>query len=94
MPFKLSEKTVDSLLHKLGHDDDFRDQFQSDPRAALASLGHEAARTAAADEEGAWTCLATTSLADKDTIRKSHESLRTQLLSAKTAYNPVGLKAE
>lgn len=36
-----STEVVDLLLEKLSTDDDFRELFQSDPRAALQQIGHE-----------------------------------------------------
>lgn len=37
----ISVEVARALLDKLATDDDFRDQFQKNPRAALAQLGHE-----------------------------------------------------
>lgn len=37
----ISVEVARELLQKLGRDDAFRDAFQKDPRAALASLGYE-----------------------------------------------------
>ena len=93
MSFKLSEETVNALLDKLSSDDDFRAKFQSDPRAALASLGHKPALSAGADAKGAWTCMSVKELASKDAIRKSRDALRTQLTSDNAAFNPISLSA-
>ena len=93
MPFKLSEDIVDSLLEKLGSDDAFREQFQSSPRAALASLGHQAAASAKDGEAGVWACMATASLASKEAIKASHVALRLQLLSTQAAYHPISLQS-
>ena len=46
MASTLSVDVARALLKKLSNDDDFRDKFQKNPRAALAQLGHE---TPAAD---------------------------------------------
>ncbi len=42
----ISVEVARDLLKQLAHDDDFRADFQKNPRAALAKLGHE---TPAAD---------------------------------------------
>jgi putative modified peptide len=41
MANKFSSEVVDKLLHGLAHDDDFRAEFERDPRAALSSIGHD-----------------------------------------------------
>ena len=41
MANKFSSDVVDKLLHGLAHDDDFRAEFERDPRAALSSIGHD-----------------------------------------------------
>ena len=93
MPFKLSEDIVDSLLEKLGSDDAFREQFQSSPRAALASLGHQAAASAKDGEAGVWACMATASLASKTSINDSRVALRQQLLTSMASFSPIHLQA-
>lgn len=92
MPFKLSETTVDTLLDKLSSDDDFRKQFQANPRKALAALGHQPAAKAKDADSGLWSCLQTTQLASKESIKASREVLRKQLLSSQSTYNPVNLE--
>lgn len=92
MPFKLSEKTVDTLLDKLSSDDDFRAQFQANPREALAAIGHQPAAKAKDADSGLWSCLQTTQLASKDAIKSSREVLRKQLLASQGAYTPVNLE--
>ncbi|MBW8368898.1 MAG: NHLP-related RiPP peptide [Arenimonas sp.] len=91
MPFKLSEDTVDTLLDKLSSDDAFRAQFQKDPRQALASVGHAAAKDTSIDE-GAWVCMSVNQLASKEAIKASRDALRTQLLAEKAAHNPISLE--
>lgn len=91
MPFKLSEDTVDALLDKLSSDDDFRARFQKDPRQALASVGHAAARDAGV-EDGAWACMSVNQLASKEAIKASRDALRTQLLAEKAAQPPISLE--
>ncbi len=93
MPFKLSEAIVDSLLDKLGSDDEFRDLFQANPRQALASLGHQAAASAKDADAGAWACMATAPLASKSAIKASQVALRQQLLSAMAVYTPIHLQS-
>jgi putative modified peptide len=93
MTFKLSEAIVDSLLEKLGSDDEFRTLFQANPRQALASLGHQAAASAKDTDAGAWTCMATAPLASKSAIKASHVELRRQLLSAMAVYTPIHLQS-
>lgn len=93
MPFQLSEQTVDTLLDKLSSDDDFRIQFQTNPREALAAIGHLPAAMAKDSAPGLWSCLQTTQLASKDAIKASREELRKQLLSSQAAYTPHNLSA-
>lgn len=91
MPFKLSEKTVDTLLDKLSSDDEFRAKFQANPRMALAAVGHQPAAKAKDSDQGQWMCLQTTQLASKDAIKASREVLRKQLLSSQALYSPINL---
>jgi putative modified peptide len=93
MPFKPSEKIVDALLDKLSSDDAFRSQFQADPRAALASLGHEDAAKAGPDDKGIWACCRVKELASKEAIRSARAALREQLLSDQATFNPISLSA-
>ena len=76
--FKLPEPVIDRLLDKLGNDDAFRDQFLADPRAALTTLGFEAAADSSV-KLGLWECLTVDRLASKQAIRQGHEQLRRQL---------------
>lgn len=92
MPFKLSETSVDTLLDKLSSDDDFRKQFQANPRKALAAVGHKPASKAKDTDSGLWSCLQTTQLASKDAIKASRELLRKQLLSSQATYHPITLE--
>ena len=41
MTSKFSVEVADKLLEKLSTDDDFRDLFEKNPRAALKQLGHD-----------------------------------------------------
>jgi putative modified peptide len=92
MPFKLSDTVVDTLLDKLSNDDAFRAQFQINPRAALAMVGHRAAAEARDEDAGIWRCLGVTQLASKEAIRASREVLRRQLTASQAAHNPVNLE--
>ena len=89
MPYNFSEEFVDRLLDKLGSDDAFRDQFQADPRAAVASLGHRPAPGDAAD----LMCLKCARLAGKEDIQKARDGLRKELLSSTAAQMPISLEA-
>ena len=90
MSFHLPEPIVDSLLAKLGHDDDFRAAFVADARAALASLGFAPAMDASI-KDGLWLCMGVSELASKEAIRASHDGLKRQLGAARASYNPIGL---
>jgi putative modified peptide len=90
MSFKLPEPIVDSLLAKLGHDDDFRAAFQADARTALASLGFAPAADAGI-AQGIWACLTVEQLASKEAILASHDVLKRQLMVAKAVFNPISL---
>lgn len=92
MPSELSEKIVDSLLDKLSSDDSFREQFQKDPRQALASLGHAPAGDASV-RSGAWACMQVKQLAGKEAIRASRDEIRKQMLTAQAAAIPISLEA-
>jgi putative modified peptide len=93
MPFKLTPKVVDELLDKLSSDDAFRDRFQADPRAALAEVGDESAKSAGPGARGPWSCLTVAKLAPKEQITASREVLRQQL-SAEGMYTPFRLEAD
>jgi putative modified peptide len=90
MSFNLPEAVVDSLLHKLGSDDAFREQFIANPRHALAGLGF----APAADDsiqQGIWMCLSVTELASKEAILASNGALRRQLTAERATFNPHSL---
>jgi putative modified peptide len=89
----LSDETADRLLDKLSTDDEFRAQFQRNPRKALASVGHKAA----ADESvksGAWSCMAVSELASKEAIAASRDELRKQLIQAQAGAHPITLETQ
>jgi putative modified peptide len=93
MPHKISNRVVDELLDKLSSDDSFREQFAADPRAALASLGDENARSAVPGARGAWTCLTVSKLASKEQISAGRQELRRQL-GVEGVFSPFHLEAE
>lgn len=64
---------VDELLDRLSSDDDFRDLFASDPRAALAEVGH------VADANDPLLCAQTTTLASKEEIAAARAALQEHL---------------
>jgi putative modified peptide len=88
MSFNLPEAIVDSLLQKLGSDDDFRSLFVIDARSALASLGFAPAADSSV-AQGIWTCVSVSQLASKEVIKAGHDSLRRQLLAQTASYNPI-----
>lgn len=88
MPFKLSEKTVDTLLDKLSSDDDFRALFQKDPRQALADAGHvETAGNTISDEE--LQGMQAQPMASKEAIKSSRDAIRTKLLIEQSCKTPI-----
>lgn len=92
MPFKLSEKTVDTLLDKLSNDDDFRELFQKDPKEALKQAGHDQATTPISDEE--WDGMQAQPLASKDAIKNSQQQFRNKLLSEQACKTVVGVNMQ
>ena len=88
---QISEQVADQLLDKLASDDEYRTRFQSDPRAALASLG-DAAAADPKQTSGAWSCLAVKSLASKEAIRASRDALRRQLTQSMASAQPITLE--
>jgi putative modified peptide len=88
MAKNFSRDLADKLLDKLSHDDDFREQFQLDPHAALAQLGHA---TPDADRGIAGTdpvvCMGSMQLASKDAIRAARADLHDQLTKSPFSYD-------
>ena len=84
----LSPEVADRLLDLLSTDDPFRAQFQTDPLAALRSIGYQSPApgkmtacglaSAPALEPFASSCRVE-NLADKDTIRASRSEIRAML---------------
>jgi putative modified peptide len=87
MAKNFSRDVADKLLDKLSSDDDFRDLFQKDPRAAVAKVGHV---TPEADVGKAGVdpvmCLSGAKLASKEDIRKARGKLQDQLSSSAFHY--------
>lgn len=80
IPF--SAEAADALLQRLGTDDAFRQQFTTDPAAALESIGHggDLARTAVSGD----SCMMVRTLAPKEEILASRDALRSYLTSQGT----------
>lgn len=93
MSFSLPESIALDLLHKLGHDDAFRDRFGADARAALAELGFVPAGDSQAST-GIWDCLVVQVLASKETIRNSHGLLFRHFTTEKAGANPITLEVQ
>jgi putative modified peptide len=87
MSFRLPAPIIESLLDKLGHDDDFRAEFTANPRAALASLGFLPAASHSASQ-GIWNCLKVDELASKEVIRASSGAMRRMLGQTVCVFYP------
>jgi putative modified peptide len=90
---QLSEEVADRLLDRLATDDDFRATFQTDPRAALAAVGHAPAADSRV-ASGAWSCLSVSSLASKEAIAASRDTIRRQLMQAQASAHPITLETQ
>lgn len=93
MSFSLPESIALDLLHKLGHDDAFRDRFASDTRGALADLGFVPAADSQVDG-GIWKCLSVDVLASKEAVRASHAALLRQFTTEKASAVPITLEIQ
>jgi putative modified peptide len=93
MSFKMPEAIIDSLLDRLGTDDEFRACFAADARTALVSLGFAPAADSSI-VRGAWTCIQVTELASKEAIQASREIIRRQLVLQSAAQMPISLQAQ
>lgn len=79
-----SPEVADKLLDKLSSDDDFRELFQKNPRAALRQVGHETPDNTR-DLKGSdpvLCCYNLNGLASKEQIRAGRDKLRGFLTSA------------
>ena len=90
MSFNLPEPIIYTLLDKLAHDDDFRDIFSKQPRAALAQLGYGPAADMS-QAAGIWDCWKVRSLASKESIVAARSALRAQFSSSSFAQLPFML---
>ena len=89
MSTNLSLDVANQLLDKLSSDDDFRQQFVSDPEAALRSLGPRAASFAAAS-----ACMKVDALASKDAIAASRKALTKMLATQLSSMNIPDLRID
>lgn len=87
---ELPADQAEALLKRLSTDDDFRDLFTKDPRAALAEIGHGPAADSKAGT-GIWESLQVKQLADKETMAKSYQQLHQDVTQAKAVAHPVAL---
>jgi putative modified peptide len=101
----LSAEIADRLLDLLSTDDPFRAQFQTDPLAALRSIGYHsplpgkmtACGLAPAAQLQPFADCKVENLADKDTIRASRSEIRTMLTAGLAQTAPQldsGISAE
>jgi putative modified peptide len=90
MSYRLPGGIAETLLQKLATDDAFRDEFRTDSRQALASLGFEPARDPSI-KEGIWNCLRVQELASKEVIRASHALMFRSMVTQNAGHNPISL---
>jgi putative modified peptide len=84
MANSFSPDVADKLLDKLSSDDDFRDLFQKNPRAALRQIGHETPESTR-DVRGAdpvLCCYNLEGLASKEAIKAGRDKMKATLTSA------------
>ena len=74
---------VDRLLDGLSGDDDFRALFVKDPRAALEKVGYKAGADAQL------RCAQVTTLAPKEEIAKTRQSLARYLVGSATSMTVI-----
>jgi len=85
MTAKLSEKTIDALLDQLSANDEFRAQFQRNPREATRSLQTgDAAVDSLSDAP-------LQSLAPKEGFRHARGIVRKQLMESMSPFVPITL---
>lgn len=92
MANNFSRDVADKLLDKLSTDDNFRDLFLKNPRAALHQVGHE---TPEADRGVAGLdpvlCASVDTLATKEQIKASRETLQAQMTTAIFGFDLASL---
>lgn len=87
MAKNFSREVVSRLLDGLANDDQFRELFQSDPRAALAQIGHVTPEADVGKEGVDPVVCCTGRLASKEEIRRSAELLRERLSSVPFSFS-------
>jgi putative modified peptide len=91
-PKGLGAGVASRLLDLLSSDDDFRSQFESDPHAALASIGHESV----AGDPSCGECLGMKEgqrLASKESFARDRERLQASLQLQMTFSDSATLSA-
>lgn len=91
MPFQISPEIADKLLDKLSSDDEFRAVFQRSPRIALAYLGDKEASDVSDSDQGAYAHLRCDSLASREAIKESRDTIKKDLLTSHAAQHPIHL---
>jgi len=83
MSNKLSAEVADKLLDRLSTDDDFRDLFEKNPRAALRQVGHEtpAQHREIRGSDPVMCANLKNGLASKEAIQAGRESMKAALTS-------------
>jgi putative modified peptide len=91
MSTRFAPDVIDRLLHKLGHDDDFRSLFRFNAREALKQVGHVTVpeKVGVAGED-AVLCCENVALASKETIRATEDLLRQRM----QIFNPLAFWAD
>lgn len=80
---RFSPEVADKLLEKLSSDDNFRELFQNDPRAALQLVGHETPveYRGISGTDPVMCANLNNGLASKEAIRAGRESMKAVLTS-------------
>lgn len=78
----LDPKVADKLLELLSTDNEFRANFEKDPKAAVQSLGHDV------PEGVQLVCMSTSKMASKEEIAQAREAIKDFLTSAAAYSNP------
>ena len=85
MTARLNEKTIDALLEQLSDNDEFRAQFQRNPREATRSLqtGDDAVDSLSESP--------IPNLAPKEGFRRARGVVRKQLMESMAPFQPITL---
>lgn len=88
MAKNFSREVADKLLDKLSSDDQFRDLFQRNPRAALHQVGHDTPKEleGIAGSDPVMCLSSSATLASKEQIRATRSILQEQLTSSAFHY--------